>query len=225
MMKRPWLYIILFIGVSLTEVIARWGGWTIVHFVAKPLIIPLLLGYYLTKSDTPSYFLIGALVASWAGDVLLLFQSRNEIFFLLGLSAFLMAHLFYIFCYRQNRAANQPDQLLTTRKIRLSFPVLLVGTGLVVLLNPSLGDLKMPVLMYALILIFMVLNAVFRYGRTSPGSFWLVFAGAVLFMISDSLLAIDKFFIPLAYSGVMIMGTYATAQLLIVMGIIRHGKI
>jgi uncharacterized membrane protein YhhN len=183
------------------------------------------LGYYLTKSDTPSYFLIGALVASWAGDVLLLFQSRNEIFFLLGLGAFLVTHLFYIFCYRQNRAVNQPDQLLTTRKIRLSFPVLLAGTGLIALLTPSLGDLKIPVLMYALILIFMVLNAVFRYGRTSSGSFWMVFAGAVLFMISDSLLAIDKFFIPLAYSGVMIMGTYATAQLLIVMGIIRHGKI
>jgi uncharacterized membrane protein YhhN len=72
------------------------------------------------------------------------------------------------------------------------------------------------------VLTLMVLNAVFRYGRTSSAGFWFALAGAVLFMISDSLLAINKFMNPLPQASLFIMLTYIAAQYLIVEGILRH---
>jgi uncharacterized membrane protein YhhN len=47
-------------------------------------------------------------------------------------------------------------------------------------------------------------------------------AGAVLFVLSDSLLAINKFYQPLAFAGTLIMLTYCAAQYFIVMGFIKR---
>ena len=69
------------------------------------------------------------------------------------------------------------------QKIRFSFPIILAGTGLIVVLYPSLGSLKIPVVTYALVLIVMVLNSVFRYGRTSSVSFGSVFLGSIFFYV------------------------------------------
>jgi len=76
--------------------------------------------------------------------------------------------------------------------------------------------------MYALVLVVMVLNGLFRLGRTNNKSFLLVFVGALFFLVSDSLLAINKFLHPFASSGLLIMSTYITAQFLIIEGIIAH---
>jgi len=84
--------------------------------------------------------------------------------------------------------------------------------------------MKIPVLLYAILLTTMVLVSIFRDGKTTSQSFWLVFIGALLFMISDSLIAINKFINPLPWSGVQIMLTYLTAQALIVHGLIAHPK-
>ena len=67
-------------------------------------------------------------------------------------------------------------------------------------------------MVYALILIAMVLNSVFRYGRTINVSFWLVFVGSIFFMLSDSVLAINKFFRPVTAAGFWIMSTYILAE-------------
>ena len=106
--------------------------------------------------------------------------------------------------------------------MRLSFPFLLAGSGLVVILYPRLGELKIPVMIYALVLTLMVVQSVFRLGRTSAKSFWLVFFGAAFFMVSDSLLAINKFYQPISFAGVWVMITYITAVYLIVDGVIAH---
>jgi uncharacterized membrane protein YhhN len=143
---------------------------------------------------------------------------------MLGLGAFLIGHLLYILCYRHFRWAEKANELLGPQKVRFSFPIVLAGTGLVVILYPSLGDLKIPVLIYARVLTLMALNALFRYGRTTTKSFLFVFMGAVLFMLSDSLLAINKFYASFSSAGAMIMMTYCTAQFLIVEGISLHEK-
>jgi uncharacterized membrane protein YhhN len=108
------------------------------------------------------------------------------------------------------------------QRVRLAFPIVLAGTGLVVILYSKLGDLQIPVIVYAAVITTMVLTALFRYGRTSNSSFWQVFIGAVLFMISDSILAINKFLDPITNAGLYIMITYVAAQFLIVHGILKH---
>ena len=79
-------------------------------------------------------------------------------------------------------------------------------------------------MVYALVLIVMVLNSVFRYGRTSNVSFSLVFLGSILFMFSDSVLAINKFLKPVPAAGFWIMSTYILAQFLIIHGLVRHAS-
>jgi uncharacterized membrane protein YhhN len=149
-------------------------------------------------------------------------EAQQPIFFMLGLSAFLLAHIFYVVAYRQHQDESDDNALKGIQKIRFAFPIVLAGTGLIVVLYPSLGDLKLPVVIYALVLIIMVVNAVFRYGRTSSTSFGLVFGGSLLFMMSDALLAINKFFEPVASADFWIMSAYILAQFLIIKGLCVH---
>ena len=95
---------------------------------------------------------------------------------------------------------------------------------LLMALLAHLGPLRLPVVLYAMVLVLMVLAALYRYGRTVPTSFVLVAAGAGLFMVSDSLLAINKFLTPLVGAGFWIMLTYCAAQLSIVAGLLAHQR-
>lgn len=190
------------------------------RYLSKPLIMASLLFYYLVSSaaENRSKMMLLAMIFSLAGDVLLL----NTKFFIPGLIVFLLAHLLYIFVYRQHQHEEFENVLMGLQRLRLAFPVILAGTGLIVILYPVLHDLKIPVIAYAAVLVLMVLTALFRFGRTTSASFWMVFIGAILFMISDSILAINKFLQPINIAGFWIMLTYSLAQLLIVKGLLRH---
>lgn len=219
-MRNTNTFLILFFVVSVAQLLSVSMGWTDVIAVSKTLIVLSLIGYYMGSVRKRNGHFLRALFFCWAGDVLLLKQADAEIFFMLGLAAFLLGHLLYILAYRELRWKD--GGLKRAQKLRVSFPVALVGTSLILLLLPYLGSLLIPVIGYAFVLMGMVMAAFFRYGRSSPDSFWLVAAGAILFMISDSALAINKFYMPFAYSGPLIMLTYISAQYLMVEGIIRH---
>ncbi len=218
------LVLALFLLVSLTELAAHLWDWPTVRHFSKPLLLIFLGLYYYASVERNhlSKLVMLALIFSWGGDVLLMYQPKHELYFVFGLASFLVAHLFYIFTYRQFRIEDTSNALLGVQRFRYSFPIILAGTGLITVLYNHLGGLKIPVVIYALVLVFMVLNALFRFGRTSMISFSMVFFGATLFMISDSLIAINKFLMPVANSGFWVMITYITAQYLIVEGLIRH---
>ena len=223
-MKRQTIFILVFILVSISELIACLISSQQLEFICKPLILLSLIGYYLASVETRSLLFIRALFFSWAGDVLLLFTTRAEVFFITGLIAFLISHFLFIQVYRQHRNSNVERELLGTQKVRYALPIVLAATGFIVVLYNALGPLRIPVMVYALVLCVMVLTALFRYGRTTTQSFWMVFAGALLFMASDSLLAVNKFLSPVGGAGFIIMLTYISAQYLIAEGIIRHSK-
>jgi uncharacterized membrane protein YhhN len=210
--------------VSITVLVSTIVEASLLHLVCKPLIMITLGWYYMssTNSETRNTSVLVAIFFSLIGDTLLMFIDRDELFFMLGLAAFLIAHAFYIFSYRQHKNASHPDELQGVQRIRLAFPIILAGSGLVFVLYPHLGSLKIPVLLYALTIVIMVLNALFRYGRTQSASFWMVFFGAVLFMISDSLIAINKFVGTVASAHLLIMSTYIVAQVFIIEGLLRH---
>jgi uncharacterized membrane protein YhhN len=191
-----------------------------VFTISKPLIVISLIAFYwfsVMREDRSPIFVL-ALMACLAGDVFLL----SPDYFIPGLVSFLISHVLYIFAYRQHQTDDDVDSLKGLQRVRLSFPVILAGTGLVVVLYPALGDLRIPVMVYAAVITAMVLVALFRYGRTTSKSFWLIFSGAVFFMISDSVLAINKFLVPVENAGLYIMSTYIAAQFLIVEGILKH---
>jgi uncharacterized membrane protein YhhN len=213
---------LLFGAVSLGELVALYLGIPELHMICKPLIMLTLGLLYATHCERRSLMVWLAIISSFAGDTALLFESRDAMFFIAGLGAFLIAHIFYIVAYRQHQDDSEENALRGVQKIRFAFPIVLAGTGLIVVLYPSLGTLQIPVVLYALVLIIMVVNAVFRYGRTGSASFGLVLAGSILFMISDSLLAINKFFSPIAAASLWIMSTYILAQYFIIRGLCSH---
>lgn len=221
--ERRNVFIIPFVFTAIVNLVGEFTEIAILSDISKPLLIPFLGGYYMAgKSIYRSKPLLLSLFFCWIGDVSLMFVGLNSNWFMTGLAAFLIGHIFYVVTYRQHRWESNGNELLVTQKIRFSIPVVLAGTGLVVILFPSLGALQFPVIVYATVLIVMVMNAIFRYGRTDSRSFWMTLSGAILFMISDAILAINKFLGTIEMGGVYIMLTYITAQFLIVEGLRSH---
>jgi uncharacterized membrane protein YhhN len=67
--------------------------------------------------------------------------------------------------------------------------------------------------------------AIFRQNRTSTLSFYLVFSGAVIFLLSDSIIAINKFMVSVFYDRLLIISTYMIAQFLITTGLAEHANL
>jgi uncharacterized membrane protein YhhN len=207
-----------FVIVSGLHLIALTMSIEILSMVSKPLII-LSLIYYFNKSvvETPiSKLVIFALGCSLIGDAALMFQNENETLFMVGLGFFLLAHVGYAFI---NFNLVDDDQ----REIKLywqDIPLIIIGFAVFLLIKDGLGNLQIPVLSYIVIISFMAITARQRYKRCDNQSFWLIMTGALFFVLSDTLLAIDKFLKPIEDEGFLIMSTYIIAQFLIIRGII-----
>jgi uncharacterized membrane protein YhhN len=217
-MKKTFLY--LFAVCLLADLIAAGLHKEDWHFFSKPLLMPLLMAHFLVNIPSSSSFrkyIIPALFFSWAGDVLLMFEGHQSIFFLLGLSSFLIAHIFYILFYHQ---------VWVMEKIKnrwwLLPPVAVYYAALISLLYPYLADMKVPVPVYGIVISFMLLLALHMlFIRNKKAGQWMM-AGAVLFIVSDSILAINKFYQSFTAAGFLIMFTYGLAQLFIVIGAIFY---
>jgi uncharacterized membrane protein YhhN len=189
----------------------------------KPFLIPfLLLAVYFCGTFPTKKFLLGALLFSWAGDILLLFADKGELYFIFGLVAFLISHLAYIILFsKQTRITMYHNKA-----------VFWVGTTAIIIylialysiLLPSLGNLQIPVLAYALVLSTMLLFAFKGYFKWHKPASIYILCGAIIFVSSDSILAFNKFYTPIQYSSFLIMATYITAQYLIVSGIFKLNK-
>ena len=222
-MKR--IALILFFIAAIGELLSIITGIEQLHLVCKPLIMVTMVVYYLSSSgEDRSMVVLLAIVFSLAGDTALMFDSIDPNYFMVGLVCFLISHVFYIVAYRQHQSDEEANALQGIQKLRAAFPIVLAGTGLVIILYPTLGALKFPVIIYALVLVVMVLNGLFRLGRTTNKSFGFVFVGALFFMVSDSILAINKFLHPFSSAGLLIMSTYIAAQFLIIEGLIAHSQ-
>ena len=189
-------------------------------------MIWLSVYFYISIKDklkTFSKTIFGAFAFSWLGDVTLLFQQKDELYFMLGLTAFLIAHIFFIVAFRMHGSSKRKTSILRQDPF-ISVPFLLIGAGAYYLFSSKLGDMAIPVLVYTIAIIAMVITALNRNNKTNQKSFRLIFRGAILFMISDMAIAIDKFYQEIPLEGVIIMSTYIAAQYLIMRGSIEHLK-
>lgn len=195
-------------------------SYDIFRVISKPLILITLIFYFLQNSIgmelVLSRFTLLALVLSLLGDIFLLFDQISELYFILGLGSFLMGHVCYAYCfYLQRSSKNGLDFWIMTLLLSC------YGAAIYFLLYSHLGNIKIPVALYIVAILIMIIMAYSRKIKVSGSSFLLVFIGALSFIISDSLLAINKFLMPLTYSNFLVMGTYALAQFLIIKGLIK----
>ena len=188
-------------------------AWLAVHRVFKPLgvgfaIIFIAFCAYSVRANgskgLEKPLLLAALVFSVAGDAWLMFSG----FFIHGLVSFLIAHLFYIALFKQGVAWFPSKPVLGAS--------LAYGAAMYAYLLPHLGaGLQIPVAVYVFFIALMGAQAIGRaIALQTPSARW-VAAGSLLFMASDSLLAINKFVSPIPLSPLWILGTYFAAQLLI----------
>jgi uncharacterized membrane protein YhhN len=215
---------IVFILICIGDLIGVYTNHELLRHCCKPFITISLLAYYwVSAKEHRSYWVILALFFCFFGDSFLLYDHLNPRYFLLGLGAFLLGHIAYIVAFTKHQH-NNSSQLQNIQKMRIAVPILLCGVLLLIVLQPSLGDLKVPVYLYAIVLVTMTLSAVLRLGRTNPTSFGMALLGGCLFLISDSALAINKFHNAFAGAGMMVMITYISAQYFIIEGFLKHYK-
>lgn len=188
----------------------------------KPLLMPVLATWFLQQSrqmpGTFRNFIIAALLCSTAGDVLLMFAhgEGGALYFLLGLSAFLLAHLFYIVSFF--RLLKGKTGFLKANPFYF-LPFLLYLAVLLFVLYPGIPDgMKVPVILYGCVISGMALSVMNLRGRIPASAWSSLLAGAVLFVLSDSLIALNKFAFSLGSAAVLIMITYVIGQYLLVRG-------
>ncbi len=210
-----WAYIVFSIANLVAQVIPSGD----MNRFTKPVLMPLLLFYILEYSSgrvTLKTLLLGlAILLSWLGDVALLYQS-DQLFFMIGLGLFLLAHITYIVVLKKSAFQNIRFDVLKV------LPFALYALVLFAILIPKAGDLAIPIFIYGIVISIMAGTARLREGITSQESYRWVLYGSLLFVASDSILAINKFYMEIPVAGLWIMSTYTAAQLLLVLGILKH---
>ena len=218
-MKQPVqkIWALVFWILAIVDITGIAANIEILHFVAKPLLVPaLLILLWYSPSIVPGKgLLLTGLIFSWLGDVFLLFEYKNSLFFIFGLASFLTTHIFYIIYFLRTRSAH--GSLLKKQPV-LGALVLAYGITLVWQLFPHLGDLKLPVILYAAVICTMLLCSLHVFTKVNRKAAVCYLLGAAAFVLSDSLLAVNKFYQPFAYAGIFIMLTYCAAQYFIVRG-------
>ncbi|ALO45778.1 lysoplasmalogenase [Pseudohongiella spirulinae] len=205
------LWLAAFIGFSLLYIALPGlipSGW---RWLFK--IIPIALLLYLTIRNTNGrvQVLLGlGLVLSAIGDVLLALDGL----FVQGLVAFLLAQVTYA-CLFLTQARWQSARLPWTGFIVI---YALLCTLFIV---PNAADMQIPVTAYMIVISVMAIAAGFR---TDQQWLW-VAMGALIFMVSDTLIAINRFVTPFEYSGIAVMSTYYLAQFLICTGLVRSARL
>ncbi len=179
-------------------------------FILKPLTtILIILVAVLNLSGGKTALGIGilfGLIFSLLGDVLLMFEEK---YFLHGLVAFLITHIFYAFAFYSG-----------SKTFYLSLiPILLFSGFIYLLIQSGLGKYKIPVIVYMFIASVMVWTAVNRFFTFTDTSSLFIVCGAILFILSDGMLAINKFAKEIRFAEIFILGSYYAAQYFIAMSI------
>jgi uncharacterized membrane protein YhhN len=186
----------LFYVDAVLELLAPWI-FPDARYVTKPLLMLLLAGFVGLESKS----LLFVLFFAWLGDVFLLVPGNSPLFFQLGLGSFLVMQFAYIRLFH-----------LRSKEIwHWSLGAIMVYVvNLLRFLWPNLADgLRIPVLVYAITLGGML------YFASKLGD-KMIFWGALLFVISDSLLALGKFKYAIPGNSFWVMSTYIMAQLVLI---------
>ena len=201
------------------QISASFSELASMHYIAKPLLVLSLLLFFWIRSKALTkdlrVLIILALIFSMFGDILLMFTNYDGAFFISGLFSFLIAHIMYIIAFNKQRGKLKVISLF-------SFGMLSFGVGLFITINKQLDSLLIPVVIYMVAILVLVISAYLRKGAVNYFSFTLVLLGALFFLVSDSLIALNKFYKPITYPTISIMITYAIAQYCIIIGLIKN---
>jgi len=240
-MHNPSVIRLLLLIAFLLEIHGEWTHNSVQVFFTKPLVLPLIAWYFHVSSAGKTVPVRGlmllAFLFSWFGDVFLMLTpeiptdleimgiAKNPNYFLGGLGSFLVAQLLFITSYRKSVNSGP-----VVAKWWWFVPIALFWAGMMAFILPTIQAhpekhlTTVPVAVYSAILTSMAAFALARLGKTNTASFWLTFVGAVVFVASDTLIAINFLVLPQPtyYAGFTIFVTYGIAEYLIAEGMLQH---
>lgn len=213
------IFSIIFVITAIFQLYAEAVGSISMRNFATPLVIITLLVWLYAATHLKGRFhrrIFSGLVFSLIGDALLMLSNGHSRLSGFGIVAVLLCYIFYIRAFTLDHKSNPG----------LKIPFFLWGTSALIIacigvffyLQPFLGAMQFVVLIYAIIITFMAIMALNRFGKVNLSSFQLILTGTLFFLLSDGLLAINRFSFPLPQAGVIIMATHIIAQYLIVYG-------
>ena len=223
-MKKILLHF-LFVIIVVGDLAGEYLQLPTIDHIFKPLIMIWISTYFLLFSKGIDKGVIRlaliAFFASWVGDLFMMF-SDEFLFFVLGIASFLTAQVVYVFLFLRTINLSGKKPFLKKKPVWL---ITYIAYGIIIytLLFPHLdGVLKLAVFVYILAIMSMSSMALNRFGNGHPLSFTLVFVGSLVFIVSDSMIAINRFLVAIPYEGLLIMITYIGAQYLIMRGLLKQ---
>ena len=211
--RRGLIWLALPLG--LLNIAALYAASRPLVYLTKPATMLIILGLAVAGRDrAPSRYanlILAGLACSLVGDVLLMLPTDQ---FVPGLVSFLIAHLFYIAAFRQGMRGFGPAWL--------PFPFFAYGFAAFWILLPGLGEMKLPVTGYLLVILTMGWQSAVRWNATRDQSSLLALSGALLFVTSDSIIAFNRFHTQFYLAEAWIMSTYFVAQWLIAFSVSRQ---
>lgn len=183
-------------------------------FIFKPLTMLIIISMVLIFADlTTAYtqWIVAGLVLSLIGDVFLMLRPQR---FMAGLASFLLAHILYVIAFY--------DSVSTAAWSWIAGWFLPVALIYLAVLWKHLKKYRWPVVGY-----FMAIGAMLFFAGTLLLTEFsimskLAFLGALLFALSDGVLAWRKFVKPLKFGQLFIMATYFSAQTLIALSAVYY---
>jgi uncharacterized membrane protein YhhN len=209
-------YSLFILSSILYTVIMLLGASVPLNYIIKVIPITCLLIITVANTEkTEKLLLSAALIFSGAGDIVL--RTDIENLFVTGLVLFLIAHIFYLICFFNNFRFKRAS-------IPLNIFIIAYAVFAGFLLKNTPEPFFIPVFIYLFIITVMALGAGFYSTGNRHKTSHLVYTGAALFMISDTLIAVNKFLFQFDYSNALIIFLYYLAQFLIINGIVLKNK-
>ncbi|PKH51496.1 hypothetical protein CXF68_12730 [Tenacibaculum sp. Bg11-29] len=203
---------IVFLLVAITDIYAVIIQNKSLEFIFKPLLMTTLVIVYLLSVKKANFWLVSALFFSFWGDVFLLDKTN---YFVFGLGSFLIAHIMYI--------------KMTTKFLKTASIVKILKTSIVFvalfsvvlfLIKDNLGEMLVPVIVYGIAISTFGTCTLLNYlQEKSTANTWLLL-GSILFIASDSLIALNNFYSPKHFFDIAIITLYVVSQYLIVKAVI-----
>lgn len=184
---------------------------------AKPMLMITLFWYYYSNTKTVNKHFVLGLFFSFLGDVLLL--GSGELYFVFGLLFFLIAHIFYIILVFKILENTKLKEFLIA-----GIPFLILFFVLMNILYDGLGTMRIPVIVYALTISFFGVVSLVLFLQTKTKTSLLLLIGILIFITSDTVLALNLFYEKQSFYPLLIMMTYVLAQYLICRFVLKLNK-
>lgn len=179
------------------------------RLAAKPIPVVLLALWVARRAEPSRFRSFVVLGLAWCavGDVVL--ETGR---FVGGLAAFLLGHLAYLAAFLGETRAIRPLRAL---------PFAVWGGVTLIVLHRGLGPMAVPVTLYTATICAMMWRALALVGPERP---WAksIAVGAVLFAISDTMIAVDRFHTKLGLARILILLLYWAGQVFIARGAIAR---